>query len=51
MAFHLTHMLKAIRKVKNEGAGILDVQTKCFFMIVFTIIGLATVAWLLSWNE
>lgn len=44
-------MLKAIRKVMNECAGLLDVKTECFFMIVFTIIALATVAWLLYWNE
>jgi hypothetical protein len=44
-------MLKAIRKVMNESAGLLNVQTECFFMIVFTFIALVTVAWLLYWNE
>ena len=49
--FPLTHMLKAIRRVMNEGAGFFDVQLECIFMIIFTIIALSIGAYLFSWNE
>lgn len=49
--FPLTHMLKAIRKVMNEGAGFVDVQFECLFMLTFTIAALSLGALLFSWNE
>lgn len=49
--FPLTHMLKAIRKVMNEGAVLADVQYECLFMIVFTIVALSLAAFMFSWNE
>ncbi len=49
--FPLTHMLKAIRKVMNEGAGFVDVQSECLFMIAFTVAALSIGAFLFSWNE
>ncbi len=47
----LTHLLKAARKVMNEGAGFLDVQLECGLMLLTTIVFIGLAAWLFSWNE
>ena len=49
--FPLTHLLRAIRKVMNEGAVLSDVQGECVFLIIFTLCALALAALLFSWNE
>lgn len=49
--FPLTHMLKAARKVMNEGLGFADIQLECSLMLVTTIIFLTLAAALFSWNE
>jgi len=49
--FPLTHMLKAARKVMNEGVGFTDIQLECGLMILTTIIFLTLAASLFSWNE
>lgn len=49
--FPLTHLLKAARKVMNEGAGLFDIQLECLLMIVTTLLFLTLAAWLFSWIE
>lgn len=49
--FPLTHMLKAARKVMNEGVGFTHIQLECGLMILTTIIFLTLAAALFSWNE
>jgi len=49
--FPLTHMLKAARKVMNEGVGFTQIQLECSLMILTTIIFLTLAATLFSWNE
>jgi ABC-2 type transport system permease protein len=49
--FPLTHMIKAIRKVMNEGAVLADVQFECLFMIIFAAAALWLRAFMFSWNE
>lgn len=50
-AFPLTHMLQGVRKVMNEGATFVDVQSECLFLVVFTAAALAVGAKMFSWNE
>ena len=47
----LTHMLKAARKVMNEGAGFFDIQLECSLMLFSTMLFLSLAAFLFSWNE
>jgi ABC-type multidrug transport system permease subunit len=49
--FPLTHMLKAARKVMNEGAGFWEIQLECSLMVVTTLLFLGIAAFLFSWNE
>jgi len=49
--FPLTHLLKAARKVMNEGATIIDIQLECGLMILTTMIFLTLAAWIFSWVE
>jgi len=49
--FPLTHMLKAARKVMNEGAGFGAIQLECALMLITTIIFLTLAASLFSWSE
>ena len=49
--FPLTHLLKAARKVMNEGAGLADIQVECSLMAATTILFLVVAASLFSWNE
>ncbi len=47
----LTHLLKAARKVMNEGAGLVDIQLECGLMILTSVLFLTCAARLFSWNE
>lgn len=47
----LTHMVKAARKVMNEGAGLADIQLEYGLMILTTAVFLFLAARLFSWNE
>ncbi|MBE0582833.1 MAG: ABC transporter permease [Desulfofustis sp.] len=47
----LTHLLKAARKVMNEGAGFADIQLECGLMMLTSVIFLSCAARLFSWNE
>ncbi len=49
--FPLTHIIKAARKVMNEGATLVDIQPECLFLIISTAISLALAALLFSWND
>ncbi len=49
--FPLTHLLRAARKVMNEGAGVPEVQTEILFLLLSTFIFLLLAALLFSWNE
>ena len=49
--FPLTHLLKAARKVMNEGAGLIDIRLECGLMLVTTLIFLILAAWIFSWVE
>ena len=49
--FPLTHMLKAARKVMNEGAGLIDIRLECSLMVITTLLFLGLAAFLFSWNE
>ncbi|MBC8208141.1 MAG: ABC transporter permease [Desulfobulbaceae bacterium] len=51
LLFPLTHLLTAVRKVMNEGAGLMAVQIECLAMTGFTLIFLALAALLFSWND
>lgn len=51
LLFPLTHLLKAARKVINEGATLMEVQFECWILILFSIVFLALAAKLFSWNE
>ena len=47
----LTHLLRAARKVMNDGASLADVSGECLIMLAITIFCLALGALLFSWNE
>jgi ABC-type multidrug transport system permease subunit len=47
----LTHMLTAIRKIMNDGAGLLDVQVECAVLICMSLLFLAGGAKWFSWNQ
>ncbi len=49
--FPLTHLLKAARKVMNEGATFVDIQLECSLMVLTTIIFLMLAARIFSWVE
>lgn len=49
--FPLTHLLKAARKVMNEGAALIDIQLECGLMILTTMLFLAVAARIFSWVE
>lgn len=49
--FPLTHLLKAARKVMNEGAHFTDIQLECSLMVLTTIIFLMLAARIFSWVE
>ncbi len=49
--FPLTHLLKAIRRVMNDGASLIDVGPELIILLLFTSIFLAAGAALFSWNK
>lgn len=49
--FPLTHMLRAVRKIMNDGAGLVDISPELTVMAVITMICLAAGAALFSWNK
>ncbi len=49
--FPLTHLLRAARKVMNEGATFMEIQPECIFLIIFTTLALILAALLFSWND
>ena len=49
--FPLTHLLKAARKIMNEGADLADIQLEYALFCVSSIFSLCLAAYLFSWNE
>lgn len=49
--FPLTHMLRAIRRVMNDGAGLLDVTPEILALALFTLVFLSMAAALFSWTR
>jgi ABC-type multidrug transport system permease subunit len=49
--FPLTHLLKAVRKIMNDGAGLLDVGVELTVLSVMTLVFLVVGARLFSWNR
>lgn len=49
--FPLTHLLKAARRVMNDGATLIDVTPELIILFLFTIIFIGTGAALFSWNK
>ena len=50
-AFPLTHMLAAVRKIMNDGAGLTDVMPEMMILSAMTAVCLIVGAALFSWNE
>ncbi|MBW2365796.1 MAG: ABC transporter permease, partial [Deltaproteobacteria bacterium] len=51
LAFPLTHMLKAARKVMNDGAGFINISQELIILSSMTLIFLIIGASLFSWNK
>jgi len=49
--FPLTHLLIAVRKIMNDGAGLSDVMPEIMILSAMTVIFLIIGASLFSWNE
>ena len=49
--FPLTHILKAARKIMNEGAGLAELQLEYGLLCISTVFFLCLAAALFSWNE
>jgi ABC-type multidrug transport system permease subunit len=49
--FPLTHMLKAVRKIMHDGAGLMDVGLELFILTTMTLAFLIIGASLFSWNR
>ena len=49
--FPLTHLLKAARRVMNDGASLIDVTPELMILFFFTGIFLVAGATLFSWNK
>ncbi|MCL7489507.1 MAG: ABC transporter permease [Desulfobulbaceae bacterium] len=47
----LTHLLKAARKIMNDGASLMEVSSECLVMLGVTLFCLVLGALLFSWNE
>jgi len=50
-ALPLSHLLRAARKIMNDGATLADVSGDCLFMLAVTVLCLVAGAMLFSWNE
>jgi ABC-type multidrug transport system permease subunit len=48
--FPLTHLLSAVRKIMNDGAGLVDVFPELAILMGMTVLFLIIGAWLFSWN-
>jgi ABC-type multidrug transport system permease subunit len=48
--FPLTHLLNAVRKIMNDGAGLIDVSPELAILMGMTLLFLILGAWLFSWN-
>ncbi len=49
--FPLTHMLSALRKIINDGAGLSDVIPDMIFLAVISLICILIASFLFSWTE
>jgi len=49
--FPLTHLLRAARRIMNDGASLTEVGSECFILLAFTLLFLVLGATLFSWNE
>ncbi len=49
--FPLTHLLKAARRVMNDGATVLEVTPELALLMLFTVVFIGTGAALFSWNN
>jgi ABC-2 type transport system permease protein len=49
--FPLTHLIRAIRKVMNDGATLTAVQPEISVLVITTVIFLLIAALIFSWNE
>jgi ABC-type multidrug transport system permease subunit len=49
--FPLTHLLRAARKIMNEGAGLLEVSVELTVLTTMTLVFLMAGARLFSWNR
>ena len=49
--FPLTHLLAAVRKIMNDGAGLSDVMPELMILSAMTVVCLVIAASLFSWNE
>ncbi|MEW6428029.1 MAG: ABC transporter permease [Thermodesulfobacteriota bacterium] len=47
----LTHLLRAARRVMNDGAGLADISGECTVLLATTLVCLVLGAALFSWNE
>ena len=47
----LTHLLRAVRHVMNDGATLAEISGECVILISITAVCLALAATLFSWNE
>jgi ABC-type multidrug transport system permease subunit len=50
-ALPLTHLLRAVRRVMNEGADLADVAPEMIILAIMTVAALAVGSLLFSWNE
>ncbi len=50
-AFPLTHMLRAVRAVMNDGAGLAIVWPELAILSAMTLVFLVAGSWMFSWNE
>ena len=51
LLFPLTHLLRAARRVINEGATLYQVQGECWLLLGFSLFFISLAAWMFSWNE
>jgi ABC-type multidrug transport system permease subunit len=49
--FPLTHMLKAVRRIMHDGAGLMDVGLEIFILTAMALVFLFVGATLFSWNK
>lgn len=50
-AFPLTHLLSAVRRIMNEGAGLVDVAPQLSILTLMTVVFLSIGAYLFSWTR